>query len=59
MCAHASFDYVNVFKAHVNVGFFQGTALPDPAKLLEGTGKRIRHVNSDLASTSTPVRSAR
>ena len=36
--------YVDVFTAHMNVGFFQGAALPDPAHLLEGTGKRTRHV---------------
>jgi hypothetical protein len=40
----AAFAYVNVFKAHVNVGFFHGSALDDPAGLLEGTGKRMRHV---------------
>ena len=40
----APFAYVNSFAAHVNVGFFQGAALPDPAGLLEGKGKRIRHV---------------
>ena len=40
----APFAYVNVFTAHVNVGFFQGAALPDPARLLEGTGKFMRHV---------------
>jgi len=28
----------------VNVGFFQGAGLPDPARLLEGAGKRMRHV---------------
>jgi len=39
-----AFAYVNVFKAHVNVGFFHGLALPDPARLLEGTGKNMRHV---------------
>jgi hypothetical protein len=40
----APFAYVNAFKAHVNVGFFQGADLPDPAGLLEGNGKRMRHV---------------
>ena len=40
----APFGYVNVFRSHVNVGFFQGAALPDPAGLLEGTGKFMRHV---------------
>jgi hypothetical protein len=40
----AAFTYVNVFTSHVNVGFFQGAALPDPARLLQGTGKFMRHV---------------
>lgn len=40
----APFAYVNVFTAHVNVGFFHGASLPDPARLLEGAGKRMRHV---------------
>jgi inosine-uridine nucleoside N-ribohydrolase len=40
----APFGYVNVFTTHVNVGFFYGAALPDPARLLEGAGKRMRHV---------------
>ena len=38
------FGYVNVFTSHVNVGFFQGAALPDPALLLQGTGRFMRHV---------------
>jgi hypothetical protein len=40
----APFGYVNTFKAHVNVGFFYGALLADPAGLLEGSGKRMRHV---------------
>lgn len=36
--------YVNVFTSHVNVGFFLGADLDDPAGLLQGTGKRMRHV---------------
>jgi len=40
----APFGYVNTFKSHVNVGFFRGAALKDPAGLLEGSGKRMRHV---------------
>ena len=40
----APFGYVNVFTAHVNVGFFHGAALPDPARLLQGDGKFMRHV---------------
>jgi hypothetical protein len=40
----APFGYVNVFTSHVNVGFFHGAALRDPARLLEGSGKFMRHV---------------
>jgi hypothetical protein len=38
------FGYVNVFTTHVNVGFFHGATLPDPARLLQGAGKFMRHV---------------
>jgi hypothetical protein len=38
------FGYVNVFTSHVNVGFFQGASLPDPARLLQGGGRYMRHV---------------
>ena len=40
----APFGYVNVFTSHVNVGFFHGAALPDPAGLLQGAGRFMRHV---------------
>jgi len=40
----ASFAYVGAYRDHVNVGFFLGALLDDPARLLEGTGKRGRHV---------------
>ncbi len=40
----APFGYVNVFTAHVNVGFYHGNALPDPARLLQGNGTYMRHV---------------
>jgi hypothetical protein len=40
----APFGYVNAFTSHVNLGFFYGSALPDPARLLQGTGKFMRHV---------------
>lgn len=40
----AAFDYVNAFKAHVNVGFFRGAELADPDGLLDGTGRFMRHV---------------
>jgi len=40
----AAFAYVNVFTSHVNIGFFQGSELPDPARLLQGSGKFMRHI---------------
>jgi hypothetical protein len=44
-CAEdAAFAYVDAFQAHANVGFFYGAALADPAGLLEGAGKTMRHV---------------
>ncbi len=42
--ADAAFGYVDAFTAHVNVGFYRGAELADPAQLLEGTGKYMRHV---------------
>jgi hypothetical protein len=40
----APFGYVNAFTSHVNIGFFCGAELHDSAGLLEGKGKRMRHV---------------
>ena len=40
----APFGYVDVFTSHVNVGFFRGAALRDPDRLLQGSGKFMRHV---------------
>jgi hypothetical protein len=51
----APFGYVNVFTAHVNVGFFHGATLPDPAHLLQGSGKFMRHVKLRPA---TPIDAA-
>ncbi|HEY1751504.1 MAG TPA: DUF1801 domain-containing protein [Caulobacteraceae bacterium] len=40
----AAFAYVAALRAHANLGFYFGAELADPAGLLEGTGKRMRHV---------------
>jgi hypothetical protein len=40
----AAFGYVGAFTAHASIGFFHGAELDDPAGLLEGSGKRMRHV---------------
>ena len=42
----AAYGYVNVFTAHVNVGFFHGASLDDPSLLLQGTGRFMRHVKA-------------
>jgi hypothetical protein len=44
-------------KGHVNLQLADGAALPDPHGLIEGTGKRIRHVKirSVEAASSPPV----
>jgi hypothetical protein len=58
------FGYVNVFTSHVNIGFFQGAALPDPSRLLQGAGKFMRHVKlrpetaTDAASLSMLIEAA-
>ena len=58
------FGYVNAFTSHVNVGFFQGAGLPDPAGLLQGTGKFMRHVKlrpgtaTDAAALSRLIEAA-
>ena len=38
------FAYTGCFKAHANLGFFLGAQMEDPAGLLQGTGKRMRHI---------------
>jgi len=42
----AAFGYVGVFAAHVNIGFFQGASLRDPAGLLQGDGRFMRRVRA-------------
>lgn len=62
--ADAAFAYVNAFTAHVNVGFFHGVDLADPAQLLAGTGRNMRHVQLrpgsavDVAALTTLVDAA-
>lgn len=39
-----AYAYLMPFSGHVNVGFENGATLPDPDSLLEGSGKKMRHV---------------
>lgn len=49
------FCYVGLNKAHVNLGFYYGSELPDPKGLLEGDGKLLRHVKiRNLSEAANP-----
>jgi hypothetical protein len=39
-----AFGYFMIGASHVTFGLYNGTSLDDPEKLLEGTGKNLRHV---------------
>jgi hypothetical protein len=41
---HEMILYVTPQNGYVNLGFFFGASVTDPLGLLEGTGKRMRHV---------------
>jgi len=48
--------YIAVHAKHLNLGFYHGTALKDPSRLLEGSGKKLRHVKiRDLQSAKDPA----
>jgi hypothetical protein len=41
------YAYLAVHPKHVNLGFYRGASLPDPAGLLGGPGKAMRHIRLD------------
>jgi len=45
-----SFVHIATYTKHVNLGFNRGATLRDPHKVLEGSGKAIRHIR--IASTA-------
>jgi hypothetical protein len=48
--------YLMTCQTRLNLGFYQGIALPDPAGLLEGDGKALRHVKvNGLAMAANPA----
>jgi hypothetical protein len=50
------YAYIGVQGSHVNLGFYHGASLPDPAQLLEGTGKELRHVKlRSVADSERPA----
>src|SRR5262245_33615188 len=52
------YAYIMPMRGYVNLGFYQGAVLPDPQRLLEGTGKGLRHVKirSVAEADRPPVR---
>ena len=50
------YAYIAVHATHVNLGFYHGAVLTDRAGLLEGTGKRLRHLRlRDVPATRKPA----
>src|SRR5437667_12347784 len=49
------FCYIATNAKHVNLGFPRGTSLPDPNRVLEGSGKTMRHIKfASLADVERP-----
>jgi len=40
------FCYIAAVSSHVNLGFCRCALLPDPDRVLEGDGKKVRHIKS-------------
>lgn len=38
------FCYIGAHSEHVNLGFYYGAEIADPEGLMEGTGRKLRHV---------------
>ena len=51
--------YISVHKAHINIGFNYGADLPDPKNMLEGVGKKLRHIKiKDEKALAAPALAA-
>jgi len=49
------YAYIMPMRGYINLGFYQGALLADPKRLLEGTGKGLRHVKvRSLAEADRP-----
>lgn len=46
--------YIAPHSNYVRLGFFNGATMPDPQNLLEGTGKKLRHIKVHNLSNITP-----
>src|SRR5262245_34806430 len=43
--SNGPFAYVKAFSRSVNIGFWRGSQLDDPAGILEGDGDRMKHIS--------------
>jgi hypothetical protein len=50
-----AFCYVAAYSNHVNLGFYFGAELPDPHRVLKGTGKKMRHIRFDSPDDVRPL----
>lgn len=50
-----AYTYIMPQSDYVNLGFYHGVNVADPHNLLEGTGKKLRHVKiRDLQTVASP-----
>ena len=50
------YAYIMPMRGYINLGFYQGAVLSDPERLLDGTGKGLRHVKiHSLAEANRPA----
>ncbi len=53
------YAYIAIQSAHINLGFYHGASLPDPEDLLQGSGKKLRHIKIyDAAAVNSTAISA-
>lgn len=38
------FCFIRAYKEHINIGFWRGAIMKDPAGILEGDGEKMRHI---------------
>ncbi|MBI3405102.1 MAG: DUF1801 domain-containing protein [Acidobacteria bacterium] len=48
--------YIGVYTKHINLGFYQGARMEDPAGILLGAGKQLRHIQiKSVADLGNPL----
>ena len=51
--------YIAAHASHVNLGFYKGREIPDPLRLLTGSGQNLRHMKirraEDIPETSVVI----